>query len=136
MPSFGSRSLSNLAGVHPDLRRVLDAAIKRIDFTVIQGQRGRAAQEKAKAEGNSNASFGQSPHNFAPALAVDVIPYPFAGWDDKGLVEDLRKIADVVVEEGKKLGIAITWGGNWKSIKDYPHLELANWKTLRGKLAE
>lgn len=135
MPVFGSRSLSNLAGVHPDLRRVLDEAIKHIDFTVIQGQRGRKAQEAAKAAGNSNAGFGQSPHNYAPALAVDVIPYPFkdADWND---IPKFKAIADVVIAEGKKLGIEITWGGNWKSLKDYPHLELANWKNIRGKLAE
>jgi hypothetical protein len=136
LPQFGDRSLKNLAGVHPDLRRVLNEAIKHVDFTVIQGQRGRAAQEKAKVSGNSRAGFGQSPHNYAPALAVDVIPSPFKGWDDEDIVSELRKIAGVVIAEGAKLGIKITWGGNWQSIKDYPHLELTNWRSIRGRLAK
>jgi hypothetical protein len=136
LPQFGDRSLKNLAGVHPDLRRVLDEAIKHVDFTVIQGQRGRAAQEKARLSGNSKAGFGQSPHNYAPALAVDVIPYPFHGWDDKDIVDDLRRIAGVVISEGKCLGVKITWGGNWRSFKDWPHLELTNWRSIRGRLAK
>lgn len=136
MPEFSEKSLQLLKHCHPDLRRVLDATIAKIDFTVIQCQRGRAAQEEAVKHGRSRAHFGASAHNYDPAMAVDVLPVPFKGWDDKELVGELYRIAETAIDEGKKLGIKITWGGSWTSIKDYDHLELTNWRAHRSKLAE
>ncbi len=135
MPIFGTRSSDILANVHPDLVKVLNEAIKTMDFSLTCGQRGRAAQEKAKAEGNSNAHFGQSPHNFDPALAIDFIPYPFTNdmWNDTAKFE---AIARHIQQAGVTVGIKCDWGGDWHSIKDYPHIEVSNWKEIKGDLAE
>jgi hypothetical protein len=91
VPNFSQSSKDFLSKCHPDLIAVCNAAILRIDFKIICSQRGAADQEKAHKEGHSNATFGKSPHNYAPCFAVDVIPYPFNGdWNDKSLVPRLK----------------------------------------------
>lgn len=128
MPSFGTRSNLNLNEAHPDLQRVMREAIKHTDFTIIEGYRGEAEQNKAKAEGKSNAAFGQSPHNFTPALAVDVMPYPEAfqasqaRWDEVGAA---------ILAAAKRLKIDVTWGKHFTKLVDQPHFELTNWRKLK-----
>lgn len=114
-------------------------AIEKVDFSITTGQRGRAEQEKAAAEGHSKAHFGSSPHNFAPALAVDVLPYPFDGdWNAPRLIERLREISQIFIVCGNSIGVPIVWGGcgtnGWEKIHDYPHMQLANWRALAADL--
>ena len=109
---FGARSLAALAYVHPDLRRALDAAIEQVDFTVICGRRGRAEQTAAYRAGASKAKFGQSPHNFEKALAIDFIPSPFKGWDDTA---GFKHIADTIVLAGVREGVALKAGYTFKT---------------------
>lgn len=47
MASFGKGSLGQLARLHADLRRVLEASIAEFDFAVIQSTRSREEQEQA-----------------------------------------------------------------------------------------
>lgn len=128
MPKFGSNSLKHLNEAHPDLQRVMNEAIKHIDFSIIEGYRGRAEQEAARKSGASRAGFGQSPHNFKPALAIDFIPYPFKGWH---VTKDFNAVGEVIEREAAKLGIAVTWGKRFKGLVDYPHFELKNWKAMK-----
>ena len=133
MPSFGKRSLAALATVHPDLRRVAMRAILTYDFTVLCGSRGRVEQERAFAAGNSFARFGQSPHNYTPALAFDAAPYPI-DWNNELRFRELGKHIKAAAEAE---GVSITWGGDWIGRKrDLPHYQLSNWKELKGVLAE
>lgn len=139
MPIFSPTSKAFLAKCHPNLIAVCNAAILRIDFKIICSQRGAADQQKAHDEGHSNATFGKSPHNYNPCFAVDVIPYPFNGdWNDKTLVPRLKTIADEFKSAGRDMLVPIVWGGDWTSLKDFPHMELANWRELAklAKLAE
>lgn len=125
MPTFGKRSATNLAQADEDLQRLMHEAIKHTDFTVIQGYRSPADQQKAYDEGHSKAKPGQSPHNFLPALAVDVIPYPEgfqatqARWDELGAV---------ILDCAKRLKIGVTWGKTFKTLVDQPHFELTDWR--------
>lgn len=134
MPIFGTASMDILKHVHPNLVAVLYEAIKDMDFSLTCGQRGRAAQESAHAKGNSNAHFGQSPHNFAPALAVDIIPYPFTNdmWNKPHLFEIIARHIQKVAAGMGDIKYLCDWGGDWHSIKDYPHIELRNWKFIKG----
>lgn len=47
MPVFGKASKAALKKAHPDLQRLLNAAIKVVDFKVLDATRGRSAQTKA-----------------------------------------------------------------------------------------
>lgn len=139
MPVFGTRSKSLLALCHPKLIAVANAAITHIDFSLTQTVRGRAAQEAAVKAGNSRAHFGHSAHNFTPALALDMLPYPFDGnWNAPDLVPRMKAVADVFYAEGERLGVPIIWGGcgkdGWETIIDNPHIELADWHALSRSL--
>lgn len=126
MPKFSQRSETALATLHPDLQRVLRRAILTYDFMVVCGTRGREAQEEAKAKGNSKASFGQSPHNYSPALAVDVVPYP--ALYQASLIE-FGVMAGHIQAAAHFEGVRLDWGGRWRTLKDYPHFELTSWRS-------
>lgn len=125
MPSFGQESKDNLAQAHPDLQRLFNAVIEEYDCKVLDAQRNHDEQEAAFRKGNSRAHFGQSPHNYIPAIALDVVPYPI-DWKD---LKRFRALAKIVKAKAVELDIPIQWGGDWTSIKDYPHYELSPWRT-------
>lgn len=132
MPIFGSRSKRNLDCIHPLLRKVALAAIEHIDFTIICSVRSKSDQEQAYNLKRSKAHFGQSPHNYYPAVAFDFIPYPFTDtdWDD---IERFSTIARVLKSCADDASIKVDWGGNWATFKDYPHIELHDWRSYIGK---
>ena len=73
MYKFSKFSLSHLESVHPDLREILDEAIKIMDFRVTEGFRPEERQNQLKEEGKSKLSWPESKHNQNPSLAVDVV---------------------------------------------------------------
>lgn len=127
MPSFGSNSKRILAELHPDLQRVANEAIKEIDFSLICGYRGKVEQERAFKSGASRAHFGHSPHNFKPARAFDILPYPFEGWH---VITPFEQRGQVIMRVAQRIGVPLTWGKTFSGIVDYPHFELKNWRDL------
>lgn len=128
MPSFGSNSSRIRLELHADLRRVVDHAIRNIDFSLICGYRNQRDQERAFASGASRAHFGQSPHNFKPARAFDFLPYPFAGWS---VIPPFDAVGREILASSVAVGVPVTWGKTFKSIVDYPHFELRDWRSMR-----
>ena len=132
MPSFGESSRTRLATAHPKLILVFEEVIKRADCSILCGHRTKEEQEDAFKRRVSKARWGESPHNYTPALAVDVVPYPI-DWDDH---LRMAHFAGRVCEVAHSLGIAIEWGGDWdgdtsttdQSFLDLPHFQLANWR--------
>ena len=130
---FGERSKRNLEGVHPLLVKVAEIALQKseTDFTVICGHRDKAGQDAAIAAGTSKVRYPNSAHNQMPSCAIDVIPYPFLGWDDKA---GWRKIADAMLAAAKECGVSIRWGGGIPDAKfnwDMPHFELHPWRDYK-----
>lgn len=122
-----------------DLKSVVNELLHYMDVSVLEGERTKADQEKYYKKGTSNAKFGQSPHNYHPSLAVDIIPYPVpktsnGEWDNNS--EIWNDMSMLVKEISKELGIDIIWGGDFKSLVDKPHFEIANWKSLIKGLVE
>lgn len=129
MPTFSETSKKLLATCHPDIQKVLNEAIKHVDFVVTCGHRGEADQNKAVAEGKSKTPWPTSKHNSVPSMAVDVAPYPI-DWNDAEAFTLLSGIIyGIGVTMGIKLRLGIDWDGNLSvrehSFKDRPHLELA-----------
>lgn len=120
MAKFSKQSLAKLATVHPDLQKLFNAVIKKIDIVILCGQRNKVDQEKAVRDGNSKLHYPKSKHNRIPALAVDSAPYP----TDWKCISDFIAMGKCIEETAKELGIKISWGGRWKKFKDYPHTEL------------
>ena len=129
MARLSAASQRQLDGAHPLLQQVFTAVAAEADIAILDSQRGRAAQERAHASGNSRAHFGQSPHNWSPAIALDVAPWPI-DWTDLGR---FRALARLVNARAAEMGIPIAWGGDWKSIVDMPHYELDPWRQFAAK---
>ncbi len=51
--------------------------------------------------------------------AVDLAPWPIS-WD----WDEFYPIADAMKQAADDLGVAIVWGGDWKSFPDAPHFQL------------
>lgn len=118
---FGARSLHELSTCHEKLQVICHEALKIMDFSVICGHRGEEDQNRAFAEGKSNAKFGESSHNEIPSMAMDLAPYPL-NWED---TNRFCVLAGVIKAVAYKFGIKIKWGGDFKSIKgDLGHFEL------------
>lgn len=130
MPAFSQKSKDLVSKLMPELQIILNEAIKEYDFTVMDSTRGRAAQELAFKKGNSKAHFGQSAHNYQPAVAVDIAPYPV----DFNNVQRFKDMAAVVLRIAKEKGIPLRWGGDWNMDGstadgwDFPHFELHPWR--------
>lgn len=137
-------SRARVAALHPAIRdevaMLIDAAEMGMPPTmkirVVQGLRTIREQDGLYAQGRTkpgkivtNARGGKSYHNYG--LAIDfAIMYDIDGngtfkklsWDifydhDKDGKRDWMEVVEVFKIAGYK------YGGDWKSIKDYPHLE-------------
>lgn len=118
---FSPRSLKNLEGVHPDLVRVMRRALETspLDFVIIEGLRSVERQKQLVASGASKTM--NSRH--ITGHAVDVIPI---GPNGKAAFDWplYDKLAPAIKDAAAKEGVAIVWGGDWKSFRDGPHFEL------------
>ena len=117
---FSRRSETNLAGVHPDLVRVMRRALElsEVDFMITEGFRTKQRQEALLREGKSKTM--RSRH--LTGHAVDV-----AAWIDGKISWNwphYEVIAQAIKQAGAELGVPVEWGGDWKSFKDGPHFQL------------
>jgi peptidoglycan L-alanyl-D-glutamate endopeptidase CwlK len=133
---LGTRSLSRLEGVHPDLVRVVKkaATMSDLDFTVLEGLRTMERQRQLMAQGatrtlNSRHLTGHAV-DLAPMIGGKV------SWD----WPLYHRLADVMRSASVDESIPIRWGGTWKlltnikgpitakvlsrSFPDGPHFEL------------
>jgi peptidoglycan L-alanyl-D-glutamate endopeptidase CwlK len=121
MRAYSARSLKNLTGIHPDLRRVVDRALQDspLDFVVIEGLRTKERQKQLVAQGASKTM--NSRH--LTGHAVDLVPI---GPNGKAAFDWplYDRLGTAVKEAAAKEGVALTWGGDWSSFRDGPHFEL------------
>ena len=103
----------------------------RQSLSVVNGKRKAVGlqpiSEKENKSTVTNAIGGSSPHNFS--LAFDFCPLTKgkADWNNMTLFKKCGEI-------GKSLSIGeytLEWGGDFKSIKDYPHFQMKGWKNYK-----
>ena len=94
------------------------------------GNSTRSAEDQMKAfrAGNSKARPGKSPHNYDKSLALDV--YVIRGGKISNDPADYKLIGNMAEEMG------LTWGGNWKSFRDVPHVQITAWRSAIGTSAQ
>lgn len=118
--ALSPRSIERMAGIHPDLFRVVQRAIQitEVDFGMTQGLRTIEQQRQYVAEGKSRTM--NSRH--LTGHAVDLVAYRNGkvSWT----ASDYVPIARAMIEAARELGVAIVWGGDWASFKDLVHFEL------------
>jgi peptidoglycan L-alanyl-D-glutamate endopeptidase CwlK len=144
---FSARSRAALAGVHPDLVRVVERALalSRVDFMVIEGVRTPARQRELYAQGRTKpgpkVTWTMNSNHFVKAdgfgHAVDLLPAPY-DWkidDPKSTPEiddNFALVAAAMYRAADELGVRIRWGANWDGDRqwrergetDNPHFEL------------
>ena len=151
-------SIERANKLHPAIRQEVIDTITKIEnesfpstirIRIVQGLRTIEEQNELYAQGRTrpgsivtNAKGGSSYHNYG--LAFDFVimydkdnngSYEAVSWDvnydfDKDGVKDWQE----VVKAFKTLGY--TWGGDFKSIVDSPHIEKTfshNWRDLLEK---
>lgn len=118
--TLAPRSIKCLEGVHPDIA----AVVRRADelgarFHITCGLRTEDEQRRLVKAGKSRTM--KSRH--LTGHAVDfVVAEPGGGVSyDHG---DMAECAAIFKRAASELGIAIEWGGDWKSFVDTPHIEL------------
>ncbi|UXQ89160.1 M15 family metallopeptidase [Synechococcus phage MinM1] len=110
------RDMDRLRGVHPDLVRVVIRARSMEPLFVIEGLRTPERQRELVARG---ASRTQNSRHLT-GHAVDLGPVPL-DWDDKAA---FRRLAGAMKRAADDEGVALVWGGDWRSFYDGPHFEL------------
>lgn len=120
------KNCERLTHVKPELAskvlQILEMANREgFDLMVSQGFRSIAEQNKLYAQGRTtrgkivtNARGGQSNHNFGTAVDFVFIVGGQPSWDER-LYTNIGRWAKIV---------GLKWGGNWRSFKDLPHVEL------------
>lgn len=120
MFKWSKRSLTNMKGIHPDLRKVADRALElsAIDFIIVCGLRTMEEQKVLVATGKSKTL--KSRHLTGHAVDFVALKDGKVSWDR----QDMTQIAKAFKAAAKELKISIEWGGDWKSFIDTPHIEL------------
>lgn len=135
---LGTQSRARLAGVHPDLQRVVFRAIEISDqdFMVLEGVRTPERQKQLYAQGRTTpgqkVTWTLNSNHFinrktGKGHAVDLVPFPI-DWSH----EKLAVVSKAMFAAAKELGVAIRWGADWdrdgkpreKGETDSPHFEL------------
>ena len=132
MPTFGQASEAQLATCDPRLQAVLREAIKHFDFTVIEGHRGKEAQEAAFAKGATQLHYPFGNHNAIPSRAADIMPYPIDWSDNTKAIARVAFMMGVVKVCADQLGVKVRFGMDWnrnldprdESFLDWDHVEL------------
>ena len=129
MPKFGKASKAHLASCTDNIQRLLNEAIKHVDFAVTCGHRGREAQDDAFINGFSTVTFPNSKHNSFPSRAVDIAPYINGiKWDDpegftylSGIIKGISLMMEIKIRNG------VDWDGDLfvkeHRFIDRPHIE-------------
>lgn len=124
---FGAKSLKllNNAKLHPKLRHLMNEAIKTspIDFTIIETVRTIEQQRINVAKGVSKTMKSRhipSTNKSGLCEAIDIAPYPI-NWNN---IKMFVVLSQHIKRIAQNLHINITYGGDWKTFKDYPHYEL------------
>lgn len=138
--NFSKASYEKMQGIHPKLIRLMEKVIanSQYDFKITQGVRSAEYQNELYQQGrtkkgiivtNCDGYIKKSNHQAKSTgygYAVDIILYIPKETNLKILydVSKLKKIGEVFKKFALDRGLSISYGGDWKSFKDYPHFEL------------
>lgn len=129
---FDKISVERMKGVHPDLMLAMAVALQAapFPFRIIDGVRTLARQRELVRIGASTTL--RSRH--LTGHAVDIVPLVDLDRDGKIETEEMfswpliRFLAPVVKKAAADAGVAIEWGGDWKSFPDGSHWQLSRKK--------
>lgn len=120
---------SNLDHLHPTLKALAELWLAEYHALgrrakITSTWRSPADQQKAFDSGLSNAKPGQSKHEFMLDGKPAAKAFDFSLYNEDGeyITDGTDDWYAEAGEIGKRLGLV--WGGDFKSFKDYDHLEM------------
>lgn len=118
--TFSARSESRLAGVHPDLVRVVRRALtlSEVDFAVVEGLRTQERQAELLKAGASTTLNSRHITGHAVDLA------PVIGGEIRWDWPPYYKIASAMKAAALLERVPVEWGGDWRKFRDGPHWQL------------
>lgn len=111
---LGSKSLSELNGVHPALVELVHQVIQETpqDFIVFDGLRTRAEQTKLMASGATRTMKSMHlPQADGYSHAIDLVPY--VGGRPRWEWGPIWPIASTVHAVALRMRLKLVWGGVW-----------------------
>lgn len=126
MFKLSDNSKERMSGIDERLIDVvyLALSISKVDFGIPKDGGLRTAERQkelyddkaSKCDGYENKSYHQT------GKAVDFYAYVGgkASWDEL----HLAMVATAFLQAGSILGVKLEWGGNFKSFKDMPHIQI------------
>lgn len=117
---LSKRSRERMRGVHPALIGVVERAIALtpVDFMVTEGVRTLERQAQLVRAGASRTL--NSRHLSGHAVDLAALVDGAVRWD----WPLYPRIAGAMKAAAAERGVALIWGGDWKSLRDGPHFEL------------
>jgi peptidoglycan L-alanyl-D-glutamate endopeptidase CwlK len=133
MKTWTQRSLDNMKGLHPDLIRVLNRALQTSPtmLVVTEGLRTLERQKELLRIGATKTlksrhlkqadGYG---HAFDFYALVDINKDGKVSFEEMANVRLMLGIADAIKKAAAEERVSVTYGGDWRKFKDYPHFEL------------
>lgn len=118
--SLSPKDIQKLNTCDPKLQLIVNELATEMPLMVLCGNRSKADQDLACAQGHSKTPYPTSKHDSMPSQAVDIAPLPL-DWKN---IEAFNKMMDAAVRIAEKLGIEIRLGRTFKTLVDMPHMEL------------
>ena len=117
---FGKRSIDKLKGVHPSLIGITyrALALSPHDFGITEGLRSLERQQQLLAEGKSTTL--RSRHLKGEAIDFAVYVGGKITWE----MPYYQQVAQAFKQAAEEFGLTITWGGDWVTFKDGPHIQI------------
>ena len=134
MPTFSRQSKTQLATCDKRLQDVANDAIRFVDFAIVEGHRGKVAQDKAFAKGASKVRWPNGNHNKKPSRAFDFAPWPI-DWSNKTTaLARFMFVSGVLFLCAMKRGVKLRFGWDWnrnldprdESFLDWGHVEVTD----------
>ena len=136
MATFSKSSKEKLESCDPNLQILFNYVIKYFDCTILCGERGETAQNKAYKDGFSKIKYPNGKHNSSPSEAVDAIPFPIE-WENTnrmryfiGYVMGIAKMLKMYGAIDKEIVSGIDWNDNTilkdQRFNDFPHFQIKN----------
>lgn len=114
--TLSAKSEARLAGVHPDLVRLVRRAlqISDVDFAVVEGLRTLERQRELVAKGASQTMHSRHITGHAVDLA------PVIGGSISWAWPPFYKLAAAMKQAAGEAGVPVVWGGTWKPVAELP----------------
>lgn len=117
---LGKKSLERLAGVKEPLQNVIKSAIvdSPYDFSITCGL--RTVEEQRVLFNLGKTTTMKSRHLTGDAVDIAVFVDGKLTWE----LKYYKAVATHIKKVAARLGVKITWGGDWKTFIDGPHFQL------------